>query len=791
MNAPKYAELSPDGDVRRLRMRILELEQEVSQLRGSHTIALIRQLMEDAPVGFAFFDPEFRYQVVNRRLAEINGTAAALHIGRTLEEIVPDLAAQARSAIRQVMETGRPVPDLEMTDAIEGTPATPRCWSASWFPVHAAEGQLLGVACVMIEVTGRKVVEEALRVSQQRLVLAQAAAGIEVWDWDARFGHTYCSPGFGRLYGVPFWEFAPTMDAWLELIHPEDRARVHDGLIRALAVEQYHSDEYRVVWPDGSVHWLMGKGEIFRDARGTAIRMLGVNMDITERKRAEGAMHESEERFRIMADTAPVMIWVTGPDKMATFFNRQWLEFGGRSSEQELGDGWMVRLHPDEKEQCLRKFAAAFEARGQYQEEHRLRRADGEFRWLLCTGVPRFTEDHQLVGYVGCSLDITDHRLQQEQLLAAQKLESLGILAGGIAHDFNNMLAAIITTSEAVAADSSNESQVQSGVRDIRAVAVRAAEIVRQMMAYTGQEKEGFEAVDISQVVAEMLHLLKVSIAKQATLQIALGEDLPPVLANPAQIRQVVMNLITNGSEAMESKPGVLTLSTTRVEGDRDHIRLEVNDTGTGMTDEVRERIFDPFFTTKFTGRGLGLAAVQGIIRGHGGTIRVTSAPGQGSRFEILLPCARHIASAEAADPSPEESAAPAVNGRPSATILVVEDEEVLRGAVAKLLAKAGYSILESADGASAVEMFRANGKHIDAILLDMTLPGLPGPRVLEEVRRIQPDVRVVVTTAYSRDEFAEVPGLHAGYLQKPYQIRDVIGMLQTLLANQPQGAHD
>jgi PAS domain S-box-containing protein len=503
------------------------------------------------------------------------------------------------------------------------------------------------------------------------------------------------------------------------------------------------------------------------------------------------ALHESEMRFQNLADTAPVMIWVTGPDNLATFFNKQWLTFTGRTSEEELGYGWAQGIHPDDRERLFSAFNAALQGRLNYQQEHRWRRADGEFRWLLCTGIPRFTDGNAFAGYVGCSIDITDHKRQQEQLLATQKLESLGVLAGGIAHDFNNMLAAILTTSESALDELSAESPTQEELKNIRAVAIRGAEIVRELMAYSGKEKKEFETVDISQLVAEMLHLLKVSIAKQATLNVDLAPNLPPVLANPAQIRQVVMNLITNGSEAIGQNPGVLTIMTTHIKSvghspsaygeisaERGQIRLEVSDTGIGMDEEIQARIFDPFFTTKFAGRGLGLAAVRGIIQNHGGTIRVVSAPGRGSRFEILLPCTSQAPKANGAAGSffraSENSAA---------TILVVEDEDALRNAVSNFLRKKGFSIIEASDGRSAVDIFRENDPQIDAILLDMTLPGLSGSKVLEEVRRIRPAVSVVVTTAYSRETvLSDALAEEVTYLRKPYQIRDLLNALSCVL---------
>jgi PAS domain S-box-containing protein len=800
MNAPSQAELPPDQENRRLHARVVELEQDVSRLRRclegleqrsdpahDQTVSLIRHLMEGAPVGFALYDTGFRYLVVNQTLAARNGITAGMHIGRTVEEIVPDLAVQAHRAFRHVLETGSPLLDREFTGAIASAPGTLRSWSESWFPVHAPDGKLLGVGCVIAEVTERKRAEEALCVSQQRLELAQAAAGIGVWDWDALSNQTWCSREYGLLYGRPQCDFSPPLELWLEWIHPGDRARVRDDLLSSVAAGQIYSTEFRVVWLDGSIHWLFCKGQVFRDARGTPLRMLGVNMDITDRKRAEAALRESEERFRTMADTAPVMICASGPDKLATFFNKGWLQFTGRSMEQELGFGWVEGIHPDDRERALAAYTASCDARRICRIEYRLRRADGEDRTVLCTGVPRFQPDGIFAGYIATCIDLTDLKRAQEEALARQKLESLGVLAGGIAHDFNNLLGSILADSELLLADLAAGSPSHNGATRIKAVSIRAAEIVRELMAYAGEENALFESVGLSTLVGEMIQLLNVSISKRAVLKIDLPASLPPIRANAAQLRQVVMNLITNASEALGECEGSIFVGMRQVrfgEGLDPYISLEVADTGCGMTEETQSRIFDPFFTTKFAGRGLGLAAVQGIIRSHGGTINVTSTPGQGTRFEILFPCLLHLA------PGPRDIVRPTVpqSVSPAATVLLVEDEESLRSAISTMLRRSGYRVIEAGDGRTAVDLFRAREAEIDVVLLDLTLPRVSGREVFNELRGIRPGVRVILTTAYSRDNAMTALGPHQPWLfiRKPYEFRELTRLLQTACSPTP-----
>jgi CheY-like chemotaxis protein/two-component sensor histidine kinase len=316
--------------------------------------------------------------------------------------------------------------------------------------------------------------------------------------------------------------------------------------------------------------------------------------------------------------------------------------------------------------------------------------------------------------------------------------------------------------------------------------------MVRELMVYSGQDNPAsLDPVDLSGLVAEMLELLRISISKHATLTVDLPRNLPAVRANAVQLRQVVMNLITNASEALGDKNGVISVTIAKAESgqvplaDRQpdarihgYLRLQVSDSGCGMTEGVLTRIFDPFFTTKFSGRGLGLASVQGIIRSHGGTISVTSSPGQGSRFQILIPCVGEsvLDSSEIASPA----SVPDIGGV-TGTVLLVEDEEALRLAVSKMLRKEKFSVIEAGDGTTGASLFLANEPQIDVVLLDLTLPGMSGQDVLEELQRIRPDVRVILTTAYSRDiAFSSMGKQHPwSYVRKPYRFSEVVTLLR------------
>jgi PAS domain S-box-containing protein len=485
------------------------------------------------------------------------------------------------------------------------------------------------------------------------------------------------------------------------------------------------------------------------------------------------------------------MIWISGPDKHATFFNRGWLDFTGRGIEHELGYGWVSAVHPDQQKDCLAGYASSFDERHLWQAECQFQRADGEYRWMLCTGAPRFAGDGTFEGYIISGSDITDLKSAQEASLARQKLESVGTLARGIAHDFNNLMGGMLAQADLALMEYKSGSSPEQELNVIRNVAIRGSEIVRQLMTYAGKESEALQLIDVSQTVAEMIELLKVSVSKDTRLEAYLGEGLPTVRASAAQLRQIVMNLVMNASQAIGDRGGVIRVSTGRrcssgVISDRlaegDYVQLEVSDTGCGMSKETQTKIFDPFFTTKSAGHGLGLALVDGIVRSLGGAIHVVSELAKGTSFKVLLPCVKTTADEI---PGVMSSAGESVRPAQGMTVLVVEDEDPLRQAVVRMLRKTGFDVLEAANGSAAIDLLRVNGCKIDVILLDLSIPGPSSNEVVAEATRARPDIRIVVTSAYSREMLT--PPLSAPqichYIQKPFQLNDLVQRLRSSVA--------
>jgi len=370
----------------------------------------------------------------------------------------------------------------------------------------------------------------------------------------------------------------------------------------------------------------------------------------------------------------------------------------------------------------------------------------------------------------------------------------LGALAGGIAHDFNNLLGAVEAQAELALGELDAGSSCDEQLRVIREVAMRGAEIVRQLMIYAGKEGENVDLIDVSKVVDGMLSLLKASVTKHAVIEVNLDPDLPAIRASAAQLGQISMNLIANASDAIGDRDGVIRVITKRVtlSGDSaakssrslpygDYVQLDVSDTGRGMAPETQARVFDPFFTTKSAGRGLGLAVVQGIVRSLGGAIHCISEPDKGTTFQVMLPCAETTADANGrAMADVWELAVPFLHG----TILVVEDESHLRGAIVKRLRKTGLEVLEAADGSSAIDLLHATGDKIDVILLDLTLPGASSHEIIAQAANAKPDIRIILTSAYSQEMIADAmraPQVRS-FIRKPFQFGELLNTLRSSL---------
>lgn len=517
--------------------------------------------------------------------------------------------------------------------------------------------------------------------------------------------------------------------------------------------------------------------------------------DISERRRYVAALRESEERLRVILEgIKDYAIFLTDSEGKIESWTRGGEEVTGYTGSEIIGQSLAILFTPESRVEGVPEDKLRMALRdGRAEDEGWHMRKDGSRFFASGVLTPLWHPNGTLRGFVKVMRDITKWKHTDEAMREAQKLESIGLLAGGIAHDFNNLLTGIIGNASLAAEELARGGRSRRLVEEVIAAGSRAADLTRQLLAYAGKGNLTLEAFTLSDAVGDILDLIQASIPPNVRLELHLEENLPAVYADPGQIQQVAMNLVMNAAEAIEGY-GVVSLATgyhnlsadelSVVEGlahlkPGRYVYLQVKDTGTGMQEHVKARIFDPFFTTKFTGRGLGLPAVAGIVRAHHGGIQVETAPEAGSTFHIYLPVADEQPQKQAPpEPLPPETGA--------GTILLVDDERMVRQVSQEALERRGFRVLTASNGKEAVDLFRERAPEISLIVLDMAMPVMSGEEAQPYLEQIQPDVPILVSSGYSEamasSRFRSGKMLH--FIQKPYTAQQlsekVLEILQT-----------
>jgi len=610
-----------------------------------------------------------------------------------------------------------------------------------------------------------------------------------IWVVDPQGSTIFSNRRMAEILGVDF-DSMPRQSCF-GCVFPDELEEAQRHFARTLAGDRRPFD-FRLRRADGSPIWVSISCMPVYDDSGVPTGLLGLFSDITERKQAEAALRESEERLKSAERLAHVGHWHWNPKSGQVIWSVECsrifgLPLGYAPSEEEF----FQLIAPQDREAVAHRARHCLEEKGKSSVEFRIVRPDGELRTVMYVSEVLLDADGQPGPVFGAFQDITDVKRAQEETVARQKLESLGTLASGIAHDFNNLLGSTLAQAELALEEYQAGSSPAEELKRIRDGAIRGAEIVRQLMIYAGKESEAVGLVDVSQVAGGMVELLKVSISKHAALVIDFGEDLPAVRGSTGEIQQIVMNLVTNASEALEDRDGVIRVTTRRVNVDRaeavskgiaegDYVELEVADTGRGMSLETQARVFDPFFTTKSQGHGLGLGVVRGIVRGLGGAIHLESELGKGSTFQIFLRSTGIMTAAS----GPLQLAGEAIPP-PVATILVVEDDDALRVALAQILRRRGFETLDVANGADAINLLRANSIKIDMMLLDITIPGPSSREVAARAAETRPGLKVVLTSAYDEKLVRTTVGATqaCGFVRTPFQIDELLHTLRSTLS--------
>jgi len=530
---------------------------------------------------------------------------------------------------------------------------------------------------------------------------------------------------------------------------------------------------------------------VWRLARSSGARLFyGLARPFVERNGAEtepecsaettlGSVVHELEVFKNALDEHAIVA-ITDARGRITYVNDKFVAISKYPREELLGQDHRIINSGHHPRSFFTDLWTTIKAGKVWKGEVKNRAKDGTFYWVDTTIVPYLDAAGMPFQFVAIRADITQRKEGEEAIRQSQKLESLGILAGGIAHDFNNLLTTILGNCNLASMSLPPGSPAGPHLEQIEKASIRAADLTRQMLAYAGKGKIMIQRVNLNYLVKEMTELLSVSISKKAAIRLELAGGLRDILADPAQMQQLVMNLVTNASEALGSEPGTITLRTGDQVLDAHYLAglcpaipitpgryvvMEVSDTGCGMAKDVLALIFDPFYTTKFTGRGLGLSALMGILRSHGGSIKVYSEPGVGTSMKLFLP----VMEGEGEDqPAPAE---PGLSGRVEGTVLVVDDEPPAR-AVARALAEAmGLRVVEAADGAEALALFLDRRGALDLVLMDLTMPRMDGREAFQRMKEADPSVPVVLTSGYN-ETFAVSDfngGELAAFLPKPY----------------------
>lgn len=431
-----------------------------------------------------------------------------------------------------------------------------------------------------------------------------------------------------------------------ECVFPEDLAEAQRQFAQGMAGKREPFD-FRLRRNDGSALWVSISCGPVSDASGRIIGLLGLFSSITVRKLSEAKLRESEERFRNMADCAPVLLWMSGRDKLCEFFNQSWLAFTGRSMEQEIGNGWADGVHPDDMQPCLETYRSAFDARRPFEMEYRLRRHDGEYRWVVDKGVPRFASDGEFMGYVGSAVDITDRKQAEERsrrLAHLQRLAAMGESTAAIAHELSQPLAAIMINAEAARRllDSANPplAELRDIISDIANDDRHASEVIGRIRDFTGNREARKQPLDVNSIITDTLHLVAGEAQRRGVeVRTELAARLPFVFGDRTQLQQVLINLTINAMDAMADTPESTRCLTVRTRpGSADQIEVEVVDCGGGIAPDHLPRVFETFFTTKKEGMGLGLSLAQSIIESHRGRIWAENNSSGGAAFHFTLP---------------------------------------------------------------------------------------------------------------------------------------------------------
>lgn len=751
-----------------------------------------RNLVEYAVDGILMGDARGRLMLANPTACEMTGYSYQELQGRHLSKLFPASVLEKSPLRMDLLLAGQTVISERELLRKDGT-RLPVEMSSKMMPDGTVQG-------FMRDLTERRKAEQALREREAlyRGLFENMAQGVVYQRPDGSVSDA--NPAALTLLGLTEDQLlgrVPTAPGWGYVYEDGTPipAKEHPSMV-ALRTGKPVRDVLMGVGTAEDRRWILVNAiPEFQAGRRNPYRVFATISDLTELKRAETALRDSESRFRALFDnTTDSVFWIhvspEGEFRVENVNRAQ--EKVLKLSNAEIVGKRLSEFLPAEAAQSIEGHYRECLSSGEptrYEEGTLLQGRQRIFETLL---VPLRDPRGRIHRIVGNSREITEARRSEDALRQAQKLESLGILAGGIAHDFNNLLAAMMGNLNLAQLQLDLDSPARPLLENVEQILLRAADLTKQMLAYSGKGRFVVLPHDLNAIVRDMVQLLKVSIPKKVTLQYDLGPGLPPIEGDVAQLQQVVMNLVTNAAEAIPDE-GSINISTSLEFIDDEciasrlpeqglapgpFVKLEVVDSGCGISSEVLPRIFDPFFTTKRSGRGLGLSAMLGILKSHGGGLHIESEEGKGSCFSLYFPAKPSL-------PLPESEQKPASRTEAlQGHVLLVEDEPVVRESTAQMLEMVGLTVTQAVDGLDAVNRFPDLKGHIDLVVMDLSMPRMDGREAFLHLRRIQPDLPIILCSGFSEGESlqASLDGRLSGFLQKPFRMAELVKAIRQIL---------
>ncbi len=736
---------------------------------------------------------ESRVLQASENFLEMVGIPGSQMVGKTMAELFPaEFAAKITENDWAVVSSGVV---MKVDETFNG-----RNYTTVKSPLIKGEKTLL--AGFTMDITERKRAEEELRASTEDLKDSQRIAHVGSWRMDLASNEVFWSEELYKMYGFDPKLPPPPYTEHQKLFTTESWEKLSSALQNSQFNGIPYDLELETVRDDGSFGWMWVYGKPVLDAKGVIVGLRGMAQDITEFKMKENALRDSETQYRMLVNNLSAGVVVHVTDSSIIFANQMASTLLGLSRDQLMGKtaidpAWCFLLENgtpmDLEEYPVNQVLKSGKPLSGFTIG--ICRPDlSDPLWVLCNAYPIESSEGLLQQVVVVFSDITklkkaedDKLIFEQQIQHTQKLESLGVLSGGIAHDFNNILAIIMGYCSLTKMDYET---AEHNIQEIEKAAERAAALCRQMLAYAGKAQLAMSQLNMCTLLDEMVTMLKATLPQNAEINLDLPTDIPFINGDASQIRQIVMNLIINASEAIGKEHGEIQVSLATIaiktgQSEEEYngksipsgwyVCLKVTDNGCGMDEETKWRIFEPFYTTKFTGRGLGMSAVLGIINSHGGSLQLQSHLGQGTTFKVYLPVPKTNSTE-----SDDQKHIPSAPWKGSGTILLVEDEDQVRQIAKALLKNFGFAVLEAVNGKDALELYQTNATDITLVLTDMGMPIMDGYELFSELKKLNPELPIIISSGYGDAEVGSRIGIDNidGLISKPYgpdQLREVL----------------